>query len=67
MNQLKQILVAWDFSPGAEAALAQALLSHAEDAEDHNLPLMVWYGIEPLATNDARFVDLVAEADGESL
>ncbi len=25
MNQLKQILVAWDFSPGAEAALAQAL------------------------------------------
>lgn len=25
MNLLKQILVAWDFSPGAEAALAQAL------------------------------------------
>lgn len=25
MNQLKQILVAWDFSPGAEAALTQAL------------------------------------------
>ena len=24
MNQLKQILVGWDFSPGAEAALAQA-------------------------------------------
>jgi hypothetical protein len=43
-------------------ALAQALLSHVEDAEDHNLPLMVWYGIEPLATNDARFVDLVAKA-----
>ena len=43
-------------------ALAQALLSHVEDAEDHNLPLMLWYGIEPLATNDARFVDLVAKA-----
>jgi putative membrane-bound dehydrogenase-like protein len=27
--------------------LAQALASHAEDANDHNLPLMIWYGIEP--------------------
>lgn len=28
--------------------LAQALIQHAEDAEDHNLPLMVWYGLTPL-------------------
>ncbi|MGF1582602.1 MAG: PVC-type heme-binding CxxCH protein [Gemmataceae bacterium] len=28
--------------------LATALLNHGEDADDHNLPLMLWYGIEPL-------------------
>jgi putative membrane-bound dehydrogenase-like protein len=28
-------------------ALARALSAHAEDAKDHNLPLMIWYGIEP--------------------
>ncbi|HEV3137640.1 MAG TPA: PVC-type heme-binding CxxCH protein, partial [Pirellulales bacterium] len=29
-------------------ALAAALLAHGEDATDHNLPLMFWYGVEPL-------------------
>lgn len=28
--------------------IAEGLLSHAEDATDANLPLMNWYGIEPL-------------------
>ncbi|HRI16433.1 MAG TPA: dehydrogenase, partial [Verrucomicrobiota bacterium] len=28
--------------------VAVTLLGHAEDATDHNLPLMLWYGIEPL-------------------
>lgn len=28
--------------------MAEGLLSHAEDAKDQNLPLMYWYGIEPL-------------------
>jgi hypothetical protein len=32
--------------------LATALLSHAEDAEDHNLPLLIWYGIEPSVAAD---------------
>lgn len=31
------------------AALANALLSHAEDANDPFLPSMVWFGISPLA------------------
>ena len=31
----------------------QGLLSHAEDVDDHNLPLMDWYAIEPLAEVDA--------------
>jgi len=29
--------------------LAIALVSHDEDAEDHNLPLLVWYGLIPVA------------------
>jgi putative membrane-bound dehydrogenase-like protein len=29
------------------------LLSHGEDATDHNLPLMYWYAAEPLAAVDA--------------
>lgn len=28
------------------------LLSHGEDRRDHNLPLMVWYALEPLAPID---------------
>jgi len=30
------------------AEVAVALLARKEDAEDHNIPLLVWYGIEPL-------------------
>jgi putative heme-binding domain-containing protein len=30
------------------AGLAAPLLAHAEDAEDHNLPMMIWYGLIPL-------------------
>ena len=29
-----------------------ALSQHAEDANDHNLPLMVWYAAEPLVSQD---------------
>ncbi len=43
-------------------AIAKALLTHAEDAEDHNQPLMLWYGIEPLATANPQFVQLIAGA-----
>lgn len=32
--------------------IAEGLVSHAEDAEDHNLPYLVWYGIEPLVPAD---------------
>ncbi|QJE98503.1 PVC-type heme-binding CxxCH protein [Luteolibacter luteus] len=30
------------------SSIAGPLLARAEDAADHNLPLMLWYGIEPL-------------------
>ena len=32
--------------------IAAGLLSHASDAADQNLPLMIWYGIEPIVPKD---------------
>ena len=44
-------------------SIAQALVAHAEDASDHNLPKMIWYGVEPLvASNTARALDLISES-----
>jgi len=44
-------------------AIAEGLLGHAEDAADANLPLMVWYGIEPLVAADpARATRLAVES-----
>lgn len=41
-------------------SIAEALLQHAEDADDHNIPLMLWYGVEPLVNDDVgRFVGLL--------
>jgi len=43
------------------ARLASELSAHSEDAHDHNLPLMVWYGLIPVA--DSAPEALVAVAD----
>lgn len=40
-------------APSRRWELAAALAGHAEDAEDHNLPHMVWFGVEPLMALDA--------------
>jgi putative membrane-bound dehydrogenase-like protein len=38
------------------------LLSHAEDATDHNLPYLYWYALEPLvAENPAKGLQLAAD------
>ena len=43
--------------------LAAALVSHEADKDDHNLPLMYWYGIEPLVPADkVRALQLAAKA-----
>ena len=43
--------------------IAQTLASHAEDAGDPFLPLMVWYGIEPAVPGDpSRAAKLAGEA-----
>jgi putative membrane-bound dehydrogenase-like protein len=42
--------------------VVEALSQHAEDAKDHNLPLMVWYAAEPLTTLDTERALKLAEA-----
>ncbi len=32
----------------------EGLIRHGEDREDHNLPLMLWYALEPLVSRDAE-------------
>lgn len=46
-------------NPADQSRLANVLLSHAEDATDHNLPLMYWYGICDLPP--AELVKLVKD------
>jgi putative membrane-bound dehydrogenase-like protein len=36
--------------PSARWSVASELMAHAEDANDHNLPKMIWLGVEPLVT-----------------
>lgn len=49
-------------------AIAKALLAHAEDGTDHNLPTLLWYGIEPLAAESAeRFIELAKGANLERI
>lgn len=38
--------------------IADALLAHGEDAHDSSIPLMLWYGIEPLVSEPERFIKL---------
>jgi len=59
--------VAQRIEPERRWDLMQALVSHAEDAQDHNLPLMNWYAIEPLvAVDPARALKLALQV-GESI
>ncbi|MDF9797377.1 putative membrane-bound dehydrogenase-like protein [Catalinimonas alkaloidigena] len=44
--------------------IAEALTLHAEDAEDHNLPKMIWYGIEPLVElNPELALDMASKSN----
>jgi putative membrane-bound dehydrogenase-like protein len=48
--------------PGEREALATALTGRREDATDHNLPLMLWYGLIRLADTDAAALARIATA-----
>jgi len=43
--------------------VVSGLVAHAEDAEDRYLPLMIWYGVEPLAgRNESLALSLLEKA-----
>ncbi|MCA9071286.1 MAG: hypothetical protein KDA84_20300, partial [Planctomycetaceae bacterium] len=43
--------------------IARALSTRAEDNSDPNLPLMIWYGVEPLIDSDlTQFVGLIEDS-----
>jgi putative membrane-bound dehydrogenase-like protein len=44
------------------SALAEVLVIRAEDAHDHNLPLLVWYGLIPVAESHPDHLVKVAAA-----
>lgn len=46
----------------ARCRLATALVRREEDADDHNLPLLVWYGLIPVAESDPATLADVATA-----
>jgi hypothetical protein len=46
--------------PAHRAELAGALGSRREDAADHNLPLMIWYGLIPLGATDPHGLARIA-------
>ena len=46
---------------GLRPALAAALVAHQDDAQDHDLPLLVWYGLIPVADVDPAALVLVAQ------
>jgi hypothetical protein len=44
-------------------SIAEGLAGHGEDADDPNLPLMIWYGIEPATAADkSRALKLAAKS-----
>lgn len=44
--------------------IAGELVKHGDDAGDQNIPLMTWYGIEPLVAEDpARAIDLLSTSN----
>jgi putative membrane-bound dehydrogenase-like protein len=47
-------------------SILEALLSHTEDAKDHNLPLMYWYALEPLTDADPKRALALALSVGDN-
>lgn len=47
--------------------ILEGLITHEEDAKDHNLPLMYWYAMEPLADVDPARALALAVSAGETI
>ncbi len=52
----------WRGDAGTEVQwqVLEALARHGEDADDHNLPKMIWFALEPLVTTDPARALVVA-------
>lgn len=48
--------------PASRAAVAAPLLARTEDANDHNQPMLVWYGLIPLAEKDISALPALADS-----
>jgi putative membrane-bound dehydrogenase-like protein len=49
--------------PESRWKIAEALLGHSEDINDHNLPKMIWYGLEPLVKgNPSKALELATKS-----
>lgn len=47
--------------------ILEGLITHKEDAADHNLPLMYWYAMEPLADANPQRALALAMSAGETI
>jgi putative membrane-bound dehydrogenase-like protein len=54
-------------APANRWDILSALTSHSEDAADHNLPLMYWYAMEPLAAADPQRALALAISAGANI
>ena len=52
-------------TPGDRWSIAEGLVRHAEDIDDHNLPKLIWFGVEPLVAGNAA--KALALASGSEL
>jgi putative membrane-bound dehydrogenase-like protein len=44
--------------------IAEHLVTHGQDADDHNIPKLLWYGVEPLVVGDAdRALKLAGQSE----
>jgi putative membrane-bound dehydrogenase-like protein len=51
-------------SAAERVQVASELVRHSEDSGDHNLPLLIWYGIEPVvASDEAAGLSLLKDAE----
>lgn len=50
--------------PDVRVRIASGLVRHAEDETDQNIPLIIWYGIEPVvAENESAALALLGQAE----
>jgi len=47
--------------------IVERLIQHREDVSDHNLPLMIWYAMEPLAADNPQRALALGIAAGDSI